>query len=108
MEIVKANQKDIIAILNLILKNSTPPEPALRDIAIQFNFPLKTNVEVHNSEKLLKESPTHYVKLVSGFLNLFEAYYSFNKCLFKAFIFKRNWGFFFHPRRPSNEGCANL
>ena len=64
MEILKVNQRDILALLNVLLQNTAPPPPNLVDTIKEYNFPLKTTRYVLKLNQALKDK-SNIAKLVS-------------------------------------------
>jgi hypothetical protein len=54
IEVVKANQRELLDLLTLLLKNSAPPQPDLPSITELFQLPMKTIQDARNLTKLLK------------------------------------------------------
>jgi hypothetical protein len=54
IEVVKANQREVLDLLTLLLKNSAPPQPDLPSITELFQLPMKTIQDARNLKKLLK------------------------------------------------------
>ncbi|XP_032777751.1 uncharacterized protein LOC123466251 [Daphnia magna] len=54
IEVVKANQREVLDLLTLLLKNSAPPQPDLPSITELFQLPMKTLQDARNLTKLLK------------------------------------------------------
>lgn len=64
VEILKTNQRDILALLTVVLKNSSPAPINLADIVKEFNFPLQSTREVDQFNDALKDK-LNIAKLVS-------------------------------------------
>lgn len=54
IEVVKANQREVLDLLTLLLKNSAAPQPDLPSITELFQLPMKTLQDAKNLTKLLK------------------------------------------------------
>ena len=54
IEVVKANQREVLELLTLLLKNSAPPQPDLPSITELFQLPMKTLNDAKNVAKLLR------------------------------------------------------
>ncbi len=53
IEVVKANQRELLDLLTLLLKNSAPPQLDLPSITELFQLPMKTLNDAKNLTKLL-------------------------------------------------------
>ena len=54
IEVIKANQREVLELLTLLLKNSAPPQPDLPSITELFQLPMKTLNDAKNVAKLLR------------------------------------------------------
>lgn len=54
IQAVKANQREVLELLTLLLKNSAPPQPDLPSITELFQLPMKTLNDAKNVEKLVR------------------------------------------------------
>ncbi len=54
IEVVKANQREVLELLTLLLKNSASPQPDLPSITELFQLPMKTLNDAKNVAKLLR------------------------------------------------------
>ncbi|KAK4021776.1 hypothetical protein OUZ56_003685 [Daphnia magna] len=53
-EIIKATQREHGQLLDIVLKNSSPPEPEIKDALRQFGFKLKTFSDMTKLESILE------------------------------------------------------
>ena len=65
IEVVKANQREVLELLTLLLKNSAPPQPDLPSITELFQLPMKTLNDAKNVAKLLRVQ-TNAAKMVNS------------------------------------------
>lgn len=63
VEVLKANQRDIMSVLSVLLQNMAPPKANLEDTIKEHNFPLQTTADVTKFNRLLK-SKANIDKLV--------------------------------------------
>lgn len=54
IEVLKANQREVLDMLTLLLKNSAPPQPDLPSITELFHLPMKNLNDAKNVAKLLR------------------------------------------------------
>jgi hypothetical protein len=55
---VKAGQRELMAIVTVILKNTRPPEIDISNFATEFSLPLRTIAETRHLESLLTDQLT--------------------------------------------------
>ncbi len=55
MELVKAGQREMLAVMTVILKNTRPPEIDVSHFATEFSLPLRTAAELNHLESLLAD-----------------------------------------------------
>ena len=63
IEVLKANQRDIMSVLSVLLQNMASPKANLEETIKEHNFPLQTTADVTKFNRLLK-SKANIDKLV--------------------------------------------
>lgn len=66
-EIIKATQREHGQLLDIVLKNSSPPEPEIKDALRQFGFKLRSFADMTKLEIIL-ENDVERRTLVSFFM----------------------------------------